>query len=83
MPVGTGNFVHHVHAFHHFAKHRVAEVTLAVIQKALSATFRKNWLVALSLSAVRAIEMVPRRLRKPLSASFLIGALVDFAACQR
>ena len=64
------DLIRHVHAFHHFAKHRVAKVALTVVRKALSATLRKNWLVALSLSAVRAMEMVPRLFNRPLSASF-------------
>ena len=38
----------------------------------------KNWLVALSTTIVRAMASVPRLLRRPLAASFLMGALVGF-----
>lgn len=54
------------------------EPALRLGRKLIEATLIKNWLVALSLSAVRAIAMVPRVLRRPLSASFLIGGFGFF-----
>ena len=38
----------------------------------------KNWAVALFGSLVRAMEMVPRSLDRPVAASFWIGARVGF-----
>ena len=40
----------------------------------------KNWLSALSGSFVRAMATVPRELRRPFFASFLIGPWVGFSS---
>jgi len=45
---------------------------------ALSFKLTKNWLVALLISLVRAIERVPLRFLSPFVASFLIEASVVF-----
>ncbi|STI81626.1 Uncharacterised protein [Escherichia coli] len=73
-----GNLIGNVHAFHHFTKYRVTEITLTMVKEGVIGNVDKEWLVALSLSAVRAIAMVPRVLRRPLSASFLIGGFGFF-----
>src|SRR5690606_41490949 len=69
----------HVHAAHHLAEHRVAEVAAAVVEEVVVLVVMKNWLVAESTTWVRAMAMVPRSLRRPLSASFLIGLKVSFS----
>ena len=45
----------------------------------MSLTLMKNCEVALSGSSVRAIEIVPRRLRTPLRASLRMGLSVGFS----
>ena len=68
-----------VHAFHHFAKHRVAKVALTVVQEGVISHVEEELAGgAVFISAVRAMEMVPRLFSRPLSASFLMGGLGCF-----
>ncbi len=74
-----GNLIGNVHAFHHFTKYRVTEITLTMVKEGVIGNVDKEsgWWRCLC-QRVRAIAMVPRVLRRPLSASFLIGGFGFF-----
>ena len=73
-----GNLIGNVHAFHHFTKYRVTEITLTVVKEGVIGNVDKELAGGAVFVSGTRIAMVPRVLRRPLSASFLIGGFGFF-----
>lgn len=64
------NFVGDIHSLHHFTKYRVAKIALAMVEEGVIGHVDEELAGRAVWSAVRAMAIVPRVLRRPLSASF-------------
>ena len=63
-----GNLIGNVHAFHHFTKYRVTEITLTVVKEGVIGNVDKELAGGAVLTQRYApSRLVPRVLRRPLS----------------
>lgn len=78
MGLDLGDLIRNIHPLHHFAEYRIAKVALAMVEEGVIRHVDEELTGGAILIGGTRLAMVPRVLRRPLSASFLIGGLGCF-----